>query len=97
MTEIRQRKRHSITQVAHMCCVPKELVYNVESGKIKHLDFLQWVALASYYGRVMLEIPFSVHRLEFPVMEVYSMYIRNDQPVQYAAKEAFKLMKDEGC
>jgi hypothetical protein len=92
MDSIRQRKQHSVSEVARYCCVSSQLIKEVEAKHIHYLDFLQWISLTSYYGRIMLDIPFSVHRLEFPIAEVYFMYIRNGEPVQYAAKEARKLI-----
>lgn len=98
MDKIRKMKRHSRQQVAHYCQVPVELIKKLETHKIVYLDFLQWVMLTAYYGRILLEIPFSVHKLEFPVAEVYFMYIRNGEPVQFAAKEARKLLcKESEC
>jgi len=92
MVAIREKKRHSVAQVARICCVPRELVKSTEEGKEHFLDFLPWIAMASYYGRAMLKVPFTVHRLEMPVHEVYSMHLKNGEPVQYAAKEAFRLL-----
>lgn len=97
MDKIRAKKRHSIQDVASYCHVSCQLVRNVESGKLQHISFIEWVCLASYYGRIMLKVPFTVHRLEFPVADVYFMYIRNGEPIQYSAKCARALLMEEEC
>lgn len=75
--------------------MPKELVVAVEQDEIKHLDFFQWLCLTSYYGKAMLQIPFVIHALEFPVAQEYFMYLRNGESVQYSAKKAKRMLIKE--
>lgn len=95
--KVRYLKRHSVKQVAEYCYLSKTAVQEMESGDIHCLDFLEWVMLTSYYGKMMLEIPFCMHHLELPVIEIYSMHLRNGEPVQKSAKEATRLLRKEEC
>ena len=89
-------KRHTIHEVSEMCHISEKMIWEYETGQLQYLTSMEWVCLASYYGKQMLTTPFTVHQLEMPFMEVYFMYIRNGEPVQYAAKMAFKKIVKEG-
>jgi hypothetical protein len=88
-------KGHTRAEVAQMCHTDVGIVRQFESGALHSLDFCVWVGLASYYGRDALAVPFTVSKLEWPIAEVYFMYMRNGEAVQYAAKQAFKQITGE--
>jgi hypothetical protein len=92
--EIRQKKRDSIDFISQYCHVPVQLIQELEDGDIYHLDFFQWICLASYYGKIMLSIPYVIHNLEFSIAETYFMYIRNGESVQYSAKQTKQIIID---
>lgn len=92
--EIRQKKRDSLDFIAQYCYVPLRLVKELEEGLLTHLDFFQWICLASYYGKSMLCIPYVIHPLEFTIAETYFMYIRNGESVQYSAKKTKDIIID---
>jgi len=84
----RELKGHSLYQVGSQLGIPMKVVQGYEQKKFTVLDFYTWVSLASYYGREVLAVPFTVHRLEQSVADVYFRYIANGEPVQYSAKMA---------
>lgn len=95
MNTRRIRKRHTVAEVSALCQVSERLIREYETGQLQSLDLIEFISLAQYYGREVLRVPFTVHPLETKYAEVYFMYIRNGEPVQYAAKMAFKLITKE--
>ena len=84
-----------MAEVSAMCHVSERLIREYETKQLQCLNLIEFVSLAQYYGREVLSVPFTVHALEMKIAEVYFMYIRNGEPVQYAAKMAFKLVYKE--
>jgi hypothetical protein len=91
----REQKRGTLQQVSQMTGLPVHVIQNYEQNTGRPTDFLTWVCLASYYGRTMLLTPFIIHHMEWPVAEVYMMYLKNGESVQYSAKQARKLLYKE--
>ena len=89
----RIKKRHSIHDVAVLCCLPDYIIRDYEQGVIDSLDFTTWISLASYYGRQMLEIPFFVHNLERDLSDIYFMHLRAGEPIQFSCLQTMKEMK----
>lgn len=89
----RALKRDSVRKVSAQVGLPMDTILRYERGECAVLDFYTWVSLASYYGREMLQTPFTVHRLEQAVADVYFMYLGNGEPVQYSAQRACDEMK----
>jgi hypothetical protein len=89
----RDVKRASLEEVSAYCSLPVAVIRQYESHPDIPLDFLTWVCLASYFGRTMLQTPFIIHHLEWPVAETYFMYLKNGEPVQYSAKKAVELIQ----
>lgn len=91
----RIKKRWTKAQVAIHLRLPLSLITEYEQGEISYLDFINWVLLASFYGRETLSTPFTVHPLEMGIASEYFMYIRNGETVEYAAKKAVEKLRSE--
>jgi len=88
MDNKRTKKRWTTLQVAHYLNIPEIKVVRYERGEHYYLDFVNWVLLASFYGKEVLSVPFVIHRLEQDISEEYFMFIRNGETIEYAAKKA---------
>jgi len=93
----RSKKRHSVHDVSQMCGVAEYVIRDYEKGVLGCVDFTTWLSLATYYGRDMMKILFYIHSLERAIAEVYFMHLRENEPVQYAAKMAMEEMRRSKC
>lgn len=91
----RIKKRWTREQVAKHLQLPMQLIIDYEQGVLIYLDFINWVLLASFYGRELLLVPFTIQPLETKIADEYFMYIRNGESVEYAAKRAVKKLRSE--